>query len=205
MHPYIVSFRRSGYNLLANLLHTNLETGVHEYEDLHYSHTRMPVQPYIAVVRALLPTMVSFYKLKGRFGIGECGFGHFIRIPQKYLATTDECDVRYNGNRRCDAATLPSTYRELTLPEQWCELTPKFAEGAYLCFAYHDLTDRPLQVVHKVAEAFHLAKKPPFKPIDNKVGWTPDPGIQVDIEPADYVLLAKLEDTVDAYSTRYRF
>ncbi len=193
MDKVIASFRRSGYNLLAQLLHRNLETGCSNYEQLHYSHSSVPVRPFICVHRGILPTMLSYYRMRERFGIGECSFYCFLRERADLLPKATGCAVLYNGSLRTEAH-YPK-YDARPLPQVWLDFTSEARASAKLQFSYQQVVENPYGVCKKVALAFNVQPRiGEFVPVLNRVGWIPVEEQPVAVSSADYKLLAQYEE-----------
>lgn len=198
--PWIVSFRRSGYNYLANLLWRNLENSWADYEELHYSHSRVCPEPYVCVTRDLLPTMLSWYRIKGRFGVGECSFSEFIRTAVADLPVATACDVHYNGRRVTESHRTQDSV--LTLPELWSASTSLFLLQAKLSLHYNSLVRDPLRCVQAVSEVFSCPMRGAFDPVLERVGWWPAKEEQPSVVRSDLELLQSVQDQFDSTPRR---
>jgi len=188
----IVSFRRSGYNLAAKLLWQNAETGLDNYEGLHFSHSHMPAGPFLHIYRPLLPVMLSYYRMRERFGIGECSFTDFLRAPESMLPTSKTCDVQYNGEQRTEAHQHKRSAVPLSL--QWLLRNDAWRRAARLHVSYEMVCTEPLRFVHMVSAAFGVPLKMGFKPVLERVGWWASQEAPVEATEQDYVYLQQLQD-----------
>ena len=166
---HIVAFRRTGTHFLANLLARNLQTP-QTPEDMHYSHSQMPAKRFITIWRPLLPTMLSMYKMRERFGIARsCGFTDMVLLPIQQLPKTSTCDVLHYGKKVEQAHELPC--QDKSLLELWREHTLEFARNAFICFRYCNVIADPLTAIRTVAKAFSIGTTETFMPVTERVGW----------------------------------
>lgn len=201
MVPLIVSFRRTGTHALAKLLHQNLRTGKDSYENLHYSHSRIPATPYIHIWRPILPTMLSMWQMRERFGVRvDTPFSRFIRAPYPDLFVADACKVDLDGVERTDAHRIKGWDDEpLSIPERWLRDTNRFAANAAINVSYHAISDCPLRVISATAMVFELEPVGELKLLRERVGWVPSVETDPGVVSADLLHLQKFEQVLRGY------
>jgi hypothetical protein len=190
--PLICAFRRSGTHYAAKLIQENLDTGIDDYEKLHGSHSRALAQPYICIRRHIVPTMISYYKMRERFGIHRSvTFTEMITAKAKDLRKAEACDVLRDGER-VTKAHVPD-YGEWTLPEAHRFIGIRLARHALRTYQYNDIVDDPYAFVRSVMRAFKLHMRPDraFSDIKSRVGWVPTIDSEtVELTSDDYRLLS---------------
>lgn len=171
----IVSFRRTGTNLLAALLFRNFDLpGASCYDDLCFSHSKVPEsEPYIATYRPVLPTMLSLWRMRTRVGIAACvPFADFIRMPFDELpAHEGPVQILVDGQLREMANHRPQS--SLPAPEWWLSDTVRFGRKAKVVVSYSALVENPMRVLDAVQKAFLLNRRMPLDLCLKRVGWWP--------------------------------
>lgn len=190
--PRIMSFRRTGTNLLAKLLHDNLVTSAAEYAQLHCSHSTVPSEKFIATYRPLLPTMMSLYHMRERFGVQlSVSFEDFIRVPYDKLPEATTCASFIDGTPSLVCFRLPFT---VPLPQAWVHDTTRFAEQASVVVHYSAMLEQPLRVVQAVAGALHLPMRGSFTVPQSRVGLWPSDESDIPIDLDDVRYLQRIQD-----------
>jgi len=184
----IVSFRRSGLHYLAELLFRNLETGAPDREALHYSHSRVPGSPYVCIYRQAFPTLLSFWRMRRRFGV-ECSFADLLRVPFVELPSAP-------GGAYLDGAYVADAARPAVaqpLLDAWLSDTLRFLRGCAVAVPYDGAVAEPLRAVEAVQSALQLRRKPDFSVPFARVGWAPAAEEAPDVSEADLRLVAVAE------------
>ena len=168
----VVSHTRSGMHLMCKLLHQNFDTGMKRYEDLDFSHTRVPTDGLrIHVERKLYGVALSMWYVRDHLGYDRnVSFSDFIRRPLESLYNAMDCEVVYNGkhlNKIC-----PMKDAVGTLPQRWLDYVRVFRRGCMLTVEYEDLVSSPYRVMKLVSTSFALDRKQ-FSPVHDLVGWQP--------------------------------
>jgi hypothetical protein len=168
----IVSHTRSGVHYLARLLHDNFETGAESYEELHYSHTRVPEgEDYIHLYRPLFPVMLSIWRCRAHLGIHRTvSFADMIRTPWPNMPRSEEApSAVYNGEPQTRVCA-PKDFN-CTLPARWYLLTELFKVHAIVSIHYDDAVSRPYEVARLIAQLHEFPRKQDFRPVLQRVGW----------------------------------
>lgn len=172
----IVSHIRTGTHYLCSLLHRNLETGAADYEELHYSHSRLPPngEKYIHIHRPLFSVLLSVWRIREHAGLhGSVSFSDLVHTPHSDLPRTSSCEAVFNGER-WDRVCPPKGYLpEETFPEHWLRMMRLFDASAHASYSYDLAVNCPLHVVEDVSQKFGVAKVPGFAPVLSRVGWWP--------------------------------
>lgn len=170
----IVSHTRTGTHCLCSLLFRNLETGAADYEEMHYSHSRVPPDgaPYIHLHRPLFSTLLSIWRVREHAGIhGDVTFSDLVHVPHRDLPKAETCEAVFNGVRQDKVCPGKGFLDGETFPERWLRLTQLFEKGAHASYSYEEVVTRPMFVVVDVAWRFGVARKPGFAPVLDRVGW----------------------------------
>lgn len=168
-----MSHTRAGVHYLAALLHANLETGAGSYEELHYSHTRVPEGPYLHLHRRLLPTAVSMWRVRDHLGVNrDIPFADYIRTPMHQLPPAESGPAYLNGEYSERVCAPPVQYCGTVL-ERWLEYTSRFEGSSIdLSLSYEEVVAAPEAAVELAARAFGLARRGAFE-VPGLVGWQP--------------------------------
>jgi hypothetical protein len=197
----IVSHTRTGTHLLAKLIHSNFTTGLDDYEKLHFSHSRIPMNaeaaplPYIHLWRPIYPVMLSIWRVREHLGIHkDVSFSTILRTVWSDMKRSESCETLFNGEQR-NLVCPPRDFDD-TLPDRWLKLTRYFREHAYIEFSYQDVVDRPWEVLRRIANRFSKwsARKTEFTPVLQRVGWYSTADEQPKITAADMKLLEGYEE-----------
>lgn len=171
--PRIVSHTRAGVHYLAALLHANLETGAASYEELHYSHTRVPEGPYLHLYRQLLPTVISMWRVRDHLGVARSvSFADYIRTPMAQLPKASSGPAYYNGEYSERVCAPPVIYSGTVL-ERWLEYTRRFEERCACSVFYEEAVAAPEAVVELIGARFGLQSRQPFVYVEGRKGWQP--------------------------------
>ena len=190
----IVAFRRAGTHALASLLHRNLDTGLPSYEDLHYSHSRIPEGPFVHVHRPLLPVALSFWRMRERFGIARSvSFAELLREPMDNLPRAESAATLHNGALDMEVHRVQC---ELTMPNMWLRDTKRFAAEAAVNVKYSAVQEYPLLVVETVMHRLGLQRQSRFCLIHDRVGWWPKSEVHPAVTYLDLCLLDQVEGTL---------
>lgn len=185
----IVSHTRAGVHYLASLFHQNLETGAADYEQLHYSHSRVPDAPYIHLYRHALPTLLSVWRARTHLGIAsEVTFAQLLRTPMVDLPRSQAGNAFLNGVYSDKVCAPPVPYPGTAL-DRWLERTELFEVRATLSFEYTRTVEDPLGTVEAVQNAFDLQRRGPFRLVLDRVGWWPAQIEQPEISEEDLMLI----------------
>jgi len=186
--------------LLAKLLWLNLETGASEYEQLHFSHSRVPHgHAYVHLFRPALPTMVSQWKVREHAGVAaSVTFGDMLRVPWFDLPiSTNGGGAVFNGapdNRVCVQRIFHGTALD-----RWLEYTLRFAASAALNVNYYDVVRDPEAVVRDCAHTLHFGRKrTPFARVEDRVGWWVPGAVDPRVTDADLELIEQYQQKLEA-------
>lgn len=167
----IVSHTRTGTHYLCMLLFRNLETGAGDYEEMHYSHSRVPEGPYIHLHRPLFPTLLSIWRVREHAGLHRSvTFSDLVHMPCDVLPKAQSCEAMFNGARLDKVCPGKGFLPGETFPQRWLRLTDLFESGAYASYSYEEAVTRPLYVIESIAGRFVLRRRP-FTPVLERVGW----------------------------------
>lgn len=189
----IVSHTRAGVHYLASLLFANIETGAASYEELHYSHTRVPVCSYIHLYRQLLPTVLSMWRVRDHLGVAQSvSFSDYIRTPMDRLLKAESGPAYYNGEYT-ERVCAPSIAYKGTVLERWLEYTHKFQATTDLSVSYEEVVAAPKAAVELVACAYGLRCKPGFTAVVGPVGWQPSREEKPSVSSDDLLLIRRFQ------------
>lgn len=170
MFPRIVSHTRTGTHYLAKLLWSNFRTGYGAYEELHFSHSRVPPEPYIHLHRPLFPVMLSVWRAREHLGIAKSvSFSAMLRTPWEAMPRAESCEAVYNGVATSKVCSPKEFFG--TLPQRWLDSTTLFARSAAYNAEYSWVVERPMAVLQEVARAFKVKRNKEFVPVLERVGW----------------------------------
>lgn len=188
----IVSFRRSGTHLLAELLFRNLETGAKSAEELHFSHSTLPDFPYVCVWRPILPTALSFWRMRERFGLAKSvTFSQMVQEPWAHLEKCEDASALLNG------VFVSQATKQLdfgSFCEAWLNDTQRFVANSRIHVRYSALVERPYDVVREIAREMRLKRRSSeFQLVHERVGWAAVHEEQPVVQEADLLKLSRTE------------
>lgn len=200
MKPIVCSHTRCGVHYLATLLHTNLYCGVEDYEQLHFSHSRLPepLVQYIHLHRPLLPTMVSIWKARTHLGIHDSvSFSQMVRTPWEEMPRSEIGPAYFNGEA-FDRVCSPRPFTG-TLPERWVRTLDMFQHKAAIALSYGFVTQFPYETLLNIARMFDLSWREgtPKLVLERRGFWAAEEQMPC-IPPEDILYL-------EGYQSRCRF
>lgn len=186
------------------LIYSSFRTPYRHYADMFDTHqptTRKENVLTIQMIRPATEVMLSLYRMRSRFGIGNVSFADFLRTPYVAMPKVSQCRIikRFPNEElytECTHMLSPVDKRPL---DHWQYVVRNHCECADIQIQFSELVSEPQRIIEMIAKAVSW----PFvvesvQLPKERVGWFDPNEQEISATKSDVALMAAYDQATAA-------